>query len=217
MVWYEIIIRLSAALLAGGIIGFQREAGQHPAGFRTHTLVCIGAALAAMSNEFLLHRFSDMVNLDPARLSSYVISGLGFLGAGTIIKDGFRVRGLTTAASIWVTGCVGIAFGMGFYWGGLAGGVFAFLVLTILKKFEDKIALTNRAVTIKIGINNHIGSIARITNQFNLLGIHILNIKMDQTEEERLSLALTIRIPTGMELLDVLADLEKMEGIDISI
>src|SRR5690606_893530 len=113
-------------MLLGGLIGIEREIGNRPAGFRTHTLVCIGSSLVMLTSEFLIGAYADISIPDPARLGAQVISGIGFLGAGTIIKDGSRVRGLTTAASLWVVACIGIAIGAGFYWGAIVAAVFSY-------------------------------------------------------------------------------------------
>ena len=97
---WEILLKLLLAMVFGGIIGLEREIGNRPAGFRTHTLVCMGSAVVMMTSEFLITNYTSNPP-DPARLGAQVISGIGFLGAGTILKDGSRFRGLTTAASLW--------------------------------------------------------------------------------------------------------------------
>ncbi|HEY0826461.1 MAG TPA: MgtC/SapB family protein, partial [Bacilli bacterium] len=113
----DLIIRLSIALFLGGIIGFERERNNHAAGFRTHILVCIGSALVMLLS---IYGFSDFVDeenvrIDPSRLAAQVISGIGFLGAGVILRNGFSVTGLTTAASLWVAAAIGLAVGAGFH------------------------------------------------------------------------------------------------------
>ena len=128
----EILVRLLLAVLLGGFIGYEREHTNRPAGFRTHILVCAGAALVMATSEYLVRRYSISA-VDPARLGAQVISGIGFLGAGTIIRDGVNVRGLTTAASLWAVSCVGIAVGCGFYLGAVIATVFI-PHLIILKK-----------------------------------------------------------------------------------
>ena len=125
MTW-EMILRLVLAMIFGGLIGLEREIGNRPAGFRTHTLVCMGSVLVMMTSEFMLDIYSS-VSIDPARLGAQVISGIGFLGAGTILKDGSRVRGLTTAASLWVVACIGLAIGVGFYWGALIATLLSYI------------------------------------------------------------------------------------------
>ena len=128
----EILVRLLLAVLLGGFIGYEREHTNRPAGFRTHILVCAGAALVMATSEYLVRRYSISA-VDPARLGAQVISGIGFLGAGTIIRDGVNVRGLTTAASLWAVSCVGIAVGCGFYLGAKSQR-YSYTSLIILKK-----------------------------------------------------------------------------------
>lgn len=116
---FEMTLRLLLALVLGGLIGLERELGGHSAGFRTHILVCLGSAVIVLLS---MYGFSDFaaepnVRLDPARLAAQVISGVGFLGAGTIMRNGFGVSGLTTAASLWVSAAIGLSAGAGFYYG----------------------------------------------------------------------------------------------------
>jgi putative Mg2+ transporter-C (MgtC) family protein len=130
-------LRLLLAGILGGVIGYERESIDRPAGFRTHILVCVGAALVMVTSEYIFHKYKGTVNIDPARLGAQVISGIGFLGAGTIIREGFNVKGLTTAASLWAVSCVGIAAGIGFYEGAVAATILIYLTLLVLKKLED--------------------------------------------------------------------------------
>jgi putative Mg2+ transporter-C (MgtC) family protein len=137
-----IAARLLVACVLGGIVGFEREHTRHkPAGFRTHILVCMGASLATMISEFAFIAFSDVVNVDPTRIGAQVVSGIGFLGAGAIIRHGISVRGITTAASIWTVACVGIACGMGFYTAALLATFLIWAVLTYLKIFKKKMTV----------------------------------------------------------------------------
>ena len=127
--YLSIIIRILLALIIGCLIGLERESKNRPAGFRTYTLVSVGACLVMMTNQYM---FSLYQSGDPARLGAQVISGVGFLGAGTIlVTRNNQVRGLTTAAALWTSACVGLALGTGFYAGALiVGGVL--LVVMIL-------------------------------------------------------------------------------------
>ena len=111
----EIIIRLVLAAFLGAIVGLEREAAKRDAGLRTHTLVSLGSALIMMTNLYLFEVYTGAAHLDPTRLAAQVVSGIGFLGAGTIIRSGSNIKGLTTAASLWVVAAVGLAVGCGFY------------------------------------------------------------------------------------------------------
>lgn len=128
-------------MFARGIIGFEREHVHRPAGFRTHILVCVGSALVMITSEYIYYNFSSHVNTDPARLGAQVISGIGFLGAGTIIKEGISVKGLTTAASLWAVSCIGIAVGIGFYVGAFIATACIFLTLGVAKKTQSRMTV----------------------------------------------------------------------------
>lgn len=116
-----VILRLAFAAVAGGLIGMERELKGRPAGMKTFSLVCIGASMVMVTNEYIIKYLSNGTG-DIARLAAQVISGIGFLGAGTIIVTGNnQIRGLTTAAALWVTAALGITIGAGFFFGGLIG------------------------------------------------------------------------------------------------
>ncbi len=138
--YLTMLLRLVIACILGGIIGYEREHVHRPAGLRTHILVCVGSALVMITSEFIYYQYSSHVNTDPARLGAQVISGIGFLGAGTIIKEGVSVKGLTTAASLWAVSCVGIAVGIGFYSGAIFSTIIIFIILVVIKKTQDRIS-----------------------------------------------------------------------------
>lgn len=115
---FEMTIRILAALVAGALIGYERSYRGRPAGFRTHALVCMASSilmLVTVHEEFWVHVPAESIRLDPTRLAQGIMTGIGFLGAGVIMQEGFTVRGLTTAASIWITAAIGILAGIGFY------------------------------------------------------------------------------------------------------
>lgn len=132
--FWEICLRLLCAMIVGLVIGTEREYTNRPAGMRTHILVALGACVVAITGQVLFSEYRVLgAAPDPARLSAQVITGVGFLGAGTIMREGATVKGLTTAASVWTVACLGIATGYGYYAIAAAGLVFAFITLTILE------------------------------------------------------------------------------------
>lgn len=134
----SISLRLVLALLFGGVIGLERGADRHPAGFRTHILVCVGAALAMITNQYMVDIWPAQV--DPSRIGAQVITGVGFLGAGTIILTGRnKIRGLTTAAGLWASACIGLAVGIGFYSGALIGTILIYISLELLPYIESAV------------------------------------------------------------------------------
>jgi len=139
----EIILHLLGALLAGGVIGFERSFRGRPAGFRTHSLVCLASSLLMMITfyqaQWLPDPTNDMVRSDPARMAQGIMTGIGFLGAGVIFKEGLSVRGLTTAASIWITASIGILIGVGFYFPAIVATLLTLGVLSIFRIIETKL------------------------------------------------------------------------------
>jgi len=133
----DIVIRLLASLAVGGLIGLERSYHGRPAGFRTHSLVCLSTSLLMLVTVYETRWFPGTapghISLDPTRMAQGIMTGIGFLGAGTIIKDGLSVRGLTTAASIWITAAIGILIGIGFYF---PAGIATILTLGTLSVFR---------------------------------------------------------------------------------
>ena len=133
----EISLRLGCAMLVGLIIGIEREYTHRPAGMRTHILVALGACVVSIAGEMLFTQYHVTgATPDPARLSAQVITGVGFLGAGTIMKEGPTVKGLTTAASLWAVACLGLASGFGYYSLALLGMAFIMITLTVFEVLQ---------------------------------------------------------------------------------
>ena len=149
----SIILRLTMAVIFGGIIGYGRERERRPAGLRTHILVSIGATRAMITNIYMCKIYNGYT--DPTRLGAQVISGIGFLGAGTIIVTGKnKVRGLTTAAGLWACACMGLAIGAGFYSGAIIGCLFISAVTVALANIDKKINRNSRNITLYILVNS---------------------------------------------------------------
>src|SRR5688572_11949216 len=142
--YLEIVFRMVAALVAGGLIGLERSHRGRPAGFRTHSLVCLASGLLMLVTVYELHWIPKSaahasVVLDPTRMAQGIMTGIGFLGAGAIIKEGYSVRGLTTAASIWITAAIGILTGIGFYFAAATGTVLALGTLSLFRWVEARL------------------------------------------------------------------------------
>ena len=143
--WLTIFTHLLVATLAGGLIGLERSYHGRPAGFRTHTLVCLASSLLMLVTMYQAKWFTGAlpatVRIDPTRMAQGVMTGIGFLGAGVIVREGLTVRGLTTAASIWITAAIGILAGAGFYSAVLMGSVITIGILTVFRKVESRMPL----------------------------------------------------------------------------
>ncbi len=129
----DALVKIGLAAALSGIIGYEREHSHRPAGFRTHILVSVGSALVMLTSVYIAKE--QGLTSDVTRMSAQVLSGIGFLGAGTILREGFSVKGLTTAASLWAVSCIGIAVGSGFIAGALVATVVIYLTLNSLKRF----------------------------------------------------------------------------------
>lgn len=137
---WDVIVRLLVSMLVGAAVGMEREYSHRPAGLRTMTLVSLAAASVMIASQLLYCQYKPLgANMDPARMGAQVIAGVGFLGAGTIMKEGPTVKGLTTAASVWAVACLGLAAGAGYYDLALIAAVMILFVLTILEWIQRKI------------------------------------------------------------------------------
>lgn len=137
----QIITRLSVVVLLSGLVGLERQVHRHTAGLRTHILVSLGSCLIMLTSMYVFDIYRNMAQLDPTRIAAGVITGIGFLGAGNIIREGEVVRGLTTAASLWVVAAIGLAVGCGFYIASVFTTLLTLVVLFVFGQLESKASL----------------------------------------------------------------------------
>jgi putative Mg2+ transporter-C (MgtC) family protein len=204
-------VKILVAAFIGGIIGLERETVKRPAGFRTHILVCVAAAMIMDVNIQLASEFSQV---DPTRLGAQVISGMGFLGAGTIIKEGASVKGLTTAAGLWAVACLGLAVGSGY----ISIAVWAMLIMLLtLKTFssvEKHLARGKRIVELNVYSDlstERIGVITVVLGSFHCKILHLNIDPLDDGRSNRINV--TYELAHGVQNEDVLKKLHSMEGI----
>ena len=181
MKWWEVGLRLFLALVIGCVIGIEREKKNRPAGMRTHVLVCVGASIVAIVESLMLTNIEQMnlasgsatgVALSYGRMSAQVISGIGFLGAGTIFISEKKIAGLTTAASLWNAACLGIAAGMGFYWIAAIGCAVVMATLTLMQRGVH----VNVAKHVEINFVHRVETIAFINDYFQSIGAEVLDV-----------------------------------------
>jgi putative Mg2+ transporter-C (MgtC) family protein len=206
--------RLVLAVILGGLIGYEREHTQRPAGFRTHIVVCVAAALVMEISEFIFQQYHSFVNMDPARLGAQVISGIGFLGAGTIIRDGFNVKGLTTAASLWAVSCIGLAVGIGYCYGAILATTLIYITLLILKRFEHNIFPSSKDSFLFIQSEAPTGWMDDLHNLLAEYGVSIKTVEFEKDKKKRdVWIKLTICFPNIKNDADILEGLQKISGI----
>ncbi|MGI6621021.1 MAG: MgtC/SapB family protein [Bacillota bacterium] len=209
---WSVVLRLLLAMFLGGVIGLERELVNRPAGFRTHTLVCLGSALIMVISEALFQRYHHLANLDPARLGAAVVSGIGFLGAGTIMKDGHRIEGLTTAASLWVVGCIGLAIGAGLYAGGIVAFALVSVTLVSLRRLERLFFKKKGLVNIAMTIADKPGQLAKVTDVMGRFKVQIRDIDMVSSDEDLMEVVFLVSVPPGADKNALLDELRRLDG-----
>jgi putative Mg2+ transporter-C (MgtC) family protein len=194
----DILAHLLVATMAGGLIGLERSYHGRPAGFRTHTLVCVASSLLMLVTMYQAKWFTgvplDTVRIDPTRMAQGVMTGIGFLGAGVIMREGLTVRGLTTAASIWTTAAIGILAGVGFYSAVLVGSVITIGILTVFRKVENRMPsqiYANNSIVFRRG--NYLSE-TEIRELLSTNGFSVANISYRLMEKgEQLEYRMTVR------------------------
>ena len=212
----SIFFRLALAVLLGGIIGLERGIKGRPAGMRTYMLVALGAALVMITNEYLSGLF---IGIDPARMGAQVISGIGFLGAGTIIITRDRqVRGLTTAASLWASACMGLAIGVGFYSGALIGMLFIFFITTIMHRLDTKLLRKSRTVDLYVELSEA-SHIRKLLDEIRGTGTKVTYLELIRPKyknENQTALLLTLHMPTRKLHYELLAEMNEIEYVSFA-
>ncbi|MGG1634279.1 magnesium transporter MgtC [Paenibacillus sp. FSL A5-0031] len=215
-----ILIRLSLAVFLGGLIGFEREQQNHPAGLRTHILVCLGSSMIMLLSIYGFAEFAGEPNvrIDPARLATAVITGVGFLGAGTILFTGKSITGLTTAASLWVVAAIGLQIGAGFYFSAAAGTILVFITLWVFNKVEHRFLKSKKVRKLTIQAETEEELLDIVTQR--LASRSIMTQKM-MLQRIRPSLdmplcwevKLDIVVPRTMEPKEIVAEMKQIGGV----
>ncbi len=176
---WEPLIRLALAALAGLVVGFERELHGHPAGMRTHTLVAVGAAMFTLAGSHGFPEVARSENVDPARIAAQVASGIGFIGAGAILRDGMGVRGITTAATLWLGAALGVAAGAGVYPDLLFGTVLVLVLLTALRYVKPWLGrFTLSTVVLHLEYEPGHGTLGWLIRQLNSVGGRVANLRV---------------------------------------
>lgn len=209
----ELVARLGVSCLLGGLIGLEREGLNRPAGFRTHVLVALGSTLIMLIS---IYGFRNLPGPhDPARLAAQVVSGIGFLGAGTIMKEGLSIKGLTTAASLWVVAAIGLASGAGFYVGAVATTILVYVTLVFFTRLERSYLHRDHYVRLTLVMLDTAGQLGKIGTVLGRREISMRNICTSHVdaEEDQVHVQLEVKLPHGVTLLHVLSDLGEVPGV----
>lgn len=211
--YLDILLKLALAIVLGAIIGFEREYKNRPAGLRTNILVCLGATLVQIISIEIFNNYHQLSNVDPARLGAQVISGIGFLGAGTIIREGANIKGLTTAASLWVVACIGLAIGQGIYVPAILAAILSFITLTALRGIEGRMFRKSPYLNIECVIDNKPGQIGLMGQTLGSMCVDIRNIEFRDNEGERIMVFFSLVVPRNTKKDSVIERLMENEGV----
>lgn len=213
----DVVIRIVLATVLGGVIGIEREIREHTAGFRTHILVSVGAAAFTIASSYGL----EGTSFDPNRITAQIVSGIGFLGAGAIIRYGVSVRGLTTAASLWAVAAVGLAVGQGFYSLALITTLLVVVSLYLLRVIEERVI--DRFVGVQVGVRIRFSSggltaLTGLLTSFREARVTVKEMVVEPGGETGGTLRLLLRLPRGMsrpELASVIAETEEAQIVGL--
>lgn len=212
----EYIFRIVLSAILGALIGYERQFKHKSAGLRTNILVCIGSCLIMILSNLLYENVEGKTNADPARLAAQVVSGIGFLGAGAIIKEGVNVIGLTTAACIWVVSGVGLAVGAGYYAIAIFSSLLVYIILEILSHMDNWFVPTDN-IMLKIKMVNSSDKIKEVYNKLLNLGLKSKHFSVSFISEEFVELNILMYNPKKLKLAEITTYFVDMEGIIKSI
>ena len=210
----SVTVRMLLAVACGGIIGIEREYKRRPAGFRTHILICLGAAMTTLTSQYLylnMHYYTDM-----ARLGAPVVAGIGFIGAGTIIVTRRqRVKGLTTAAGLWVAAIIGIAIGSGFYEGSIATTLLVLLAELVFSRLEYRILANAPEINLYIEYRDR-ATLDELLHLYREQGLKVVNLEITRSkgsEKHNACAIFTIRMDRRHTVEQLLRDIIAVDGV----
>ena len=211
--YLSVIIRIVAAFLLGGILGWEREMKNRAAGLRTYMLVCVGSCVIMQTNQYIYQVFGVG---DPVRMGAQVVSGIGFLGAGTIVVTRRnQIKGLTTAAGLWTAAAAGLALGIGFYEAAIVGALLIIVILTLMHGLDSRIRRRVLQMELYVEVDSKV-SIGFVAKEIRKLGAKIEGIQIDRDytfDGGIRALVLSIRTPKKAKHEELLAQLQEIEGI----
>ncbi len=217
-VW-ELVVRVLIAAALGGLIGFEREYRDQPAGFRTHILVAVGAALFTLVGAYGARPFFDagsetILRFDPTRVAAQIVTGIGFLGAGAILRQGLNVRGLTTAAALWVTAAIGTAAGFGYWQGAVAAAAVALGALYGLKALEHTLfrSIRRGRVTFDVETSRRV-RFGEVSQVFEAHRARLLSLQIEDSEEDRDRLEVRVALPPHLGPDVLREELLRLDGV----
>lgn len=209
-----IVFRLILSAILSGVIGFEREFHGRAAGFRTHILLCVGSTLIMLTSIHIFDIYSGRVPVDPARLAAGVVTGIGFMGAGTIMRYKASVRGLTTATSLWVAAGIGLAVGSGLYFGAIATTLIAMIALMFFSRLEHVMIRKNWYKTIIIETKDGLEQLKKIREALSEYGSEINDLEADRSKDGLyMILKFGLKLNTNMHNAQLIEDIARLDGV----
>lgn len=206
----SITLRVLISMICGGVIGLERMKSNQPAGMRTYMLVCMGAAVVMMTGQYMFDHFHSG---DPARLGAQVVSGIGFLGAGTIIiSEKTKIRGLTTAAGLWTSACIGLGIGIGFYEVGVIGTAAVYVIMTSLRKLEYRLVLDNNWLHFYVELDEGI-VVEDLIQKLKTINLELEEIRFGKKQKGCQKAVIGVKNRKHESRSKVLRQLEEVTGI----
>ena len=208
-----VAVRLLLAVVCSGVLGLERTRKRRPAGLRTYMLVCIGAAVVMMTAQFMTSYF-DFQKADPGRMPAQVVCGIGFLGAGTImVTRYYRVKGLTTAAGLWVAACMGLAIGIGFYFGAILTCLMLLVVMTFADRFENSFTRRLRRMHLYI-IFRDLAGLKPFLEGLRHAGMEISDLETSKSDKKQgIGLFCLLKFPASVSRQQAFALVENTDGV----
>ncbi len=209
-----IVFRLVLSAILSGIVGFEREFHGRAAGFRTHILLCVGSTLIMLTSIHIFDVYSSRVPIDPARLAAGVVTGIGFMGAGTIMRYKASVRGLTTATSLWVVAGIGLAVGSGLYFGAIVTTFIAVIALMFFSRLEHVMIRKNWYKTIVIETKDGLEQLKKIREALSEYGSEINDLEADRSKDgTHMILKFGLKLTTNLHNAQLIEAIARLEGV----
>ena len=208
---FSVTLRIALSVLCGGVLGLERGRANQSAGMRTYILVCLGATVVMLTGQYMFDKFSTG---DPARLGAQVISGIGFLGSGSIIVEGkTKVRGLTTAAGLWTAACIGLAIGIGFYVGGVLAAAVVYVVISKFKTISDH--FTHNDMILRLYVEfDEMSDLQPLCATMESFGLQVLDTTLNHSKRSGdYNAIMAIKNPEDKTQEEVTGYLKKIQGV----
>ena len=206
------IIKLILGFFLAGIIGLERDSWNKPAGFRTHALVGISAVLVVICGEYMSMKY----DIDPSRIAAQLLSGIGFIGAGTILRDGFNVKGLTTASSLLAVTCIGLCIGCGFYFGAIVATLITYLILSYSYLLTDKLDHFNNC-KLQVNLNDFdsdiVEKIENILDEYNIIVKKLDKVDSSELDDNGKILQLDIKYNYNIKINKIITKISTLKNV----